>query len=206
MMRVITLSILIFVTANLIAQKSNSDLYVFVGEKIDIKEFQLEINNGLIPMDQGFKAKYKVIEKVYGNLKLDTIDFVAYDHYGIPPFSNFKTVLLYVIKVNGNFYHSKYLYSAVYKTKDNKWAGLYFPIDSNSVIQINNIAFLKKMDFEPVVIMDLSEYKLEYIKKYFPEPYFRIAGAKAEAVYGIPVEDIFNLNKSGILKARGYFK
>ena len=205
-MRVITLSILIFVTANLIAQKSSSDLYVFVGEKIDIKEFKPEVKDGLIPMDQGFKAKYKVIENVYGNLKLDTVDFVAYDHYGIPPFSNFKTVLLYVIKVNGKFYHSKYLYSAVYKTKDNKWAGLYFPIDSNSAIQINNIAFLKKIDFEPVVIMDLSEYKIEYIKKYFPEPYFKIADTKAEAVYGISVEDIFNLNKSGILRARGYFK
>jgi hypothetical protein len=205
-MRVITLTILILISLRLIAQESNSDLFVFVGEKIEIKNFQPEIDKDNIPLDQAFKAKYKVVENIYGNLNLDTVDFVVYDHNGIPPFTNYKTVLLYIVKENGIFYHSKYLYSAVYKTKDNKWAVLYFPVDSHSANQINNIAYLKIMEFEPAVTIELSEYTSEYIEKYFPKPYFKIVGTKAEAVYGMYAVDIFNLNKNGILKTRGYFK
>ncbi len=188
----------------LAAQESNSDFFAFIGEKIEMKQYSPQTTNADISLDLAFIAKYKVIENIYGNLNLDTVEFIAYDHYGIPEFSKFKTVLLYITKVQGKYYHSKYLYSAVYKTKDNKWAGLYFPIDKDSAYQINNIAYLKKMDFDPKVTIDLTEYSPAYIKQYFPEPYFKITGSKAEAIYGIYVGDIFNLNKNGILKARGH--
>ena len=76
-------------------------------------------------MDKGFKAKYAILEKVYGNFPYDTIEFVAYDHYGIPPFSKFKNVLLYVGADSGTYYHENYLYNDVYKTKSGRWAGSY---------------------------------------------------------------------------------
>ncbi len=62
-------------------------LLVFVGEKIKVDKFKPEMAKGQIPFDEAFKAKYRVIQQVYGNYKTDTIDFEAYDHMGVPPFS-----------------------------------------------------------------------------------------------------------------------
>lgn len=200
-MKIFTL-ILCLLPVFLAAQESNSGFFAFVGEKIDVKQYSPGTTNDNISLDLAFNAKYKIIENIYGNLNLDTIEFIAYDHDGIPKFSKYKTVLLYITKVQDKYFHSKYLYSAVYKTNDNKWAGLYFPIDKNSAYQINNIAYLKKMEFDPKVTIDLTEYSSAYIEQYFPEPYFKITGNKAEAIYGIYAEDIFNLNKNGILKTR----
>ena len=65
-------------------------LFVFVGEKISVDALPHEQHS----MDNGFKAKYLIIERVFGHFPQDTIEFVAYDHYGTPSFSNFKNVML----------------------------------------------------------------------------------------------------------------
>lgn len=77
-------------------------------------------------MDSGFKSKYKVVKNVFNNLKTDTIEFVAHDHYGRPRFENYKNVILYISlnKEKGNFYHQKYQFDPVEKTKNGIWRGL----------------------------------------------------------------------------------
>lgn len=87
------------------------NLYVFIGEKISVIEFDPNENNTLIEidsitgdtirrmsyvMDNGFKNKYKVVKNVFNDLKTDTIEFVAYDHYGRPGFENYNNVILYI--------------------------------------------------------------------------------------------------------------
>jgi hypothetical protein len=96
-------------------------LFVFVGEKLSVEPLPHERGS----MDNGFKAKYAILKKIYGNFPQDTIEFVAYDHYGTPPFSKFKNALLYVSADSGTYYHQKYMYNDVYKTKDGRWAGTY---------------------------------------------------------------------------------
>ncbi|WP_353777434.1 hypothetical protein [Winogradskyella sp. 3972H.M.0a.05] len=179
----------------------DKEIYVFVGEKIEVKEFQPKE----MLMDRAFKAKYRILEQVYGRLNLDVIAFEAYDHYGIPPFSNYKHVLLYVVKIDGKFYHSKYQYSALYKTKGGEWAGTYALYDYNHIYNEHTTIEPVKIDFEPAVEFDLSKYRKEMSKDLFPEPYFEINGDKATAVYGHYIEDLFQLKKNGVLKARGYF-
>ncbi len=89
-------------------QEAKNNLYVFVGEKISVEEFNPETKKGEIPFDQAFNAKYKVIQNLYGNYENDTIEFEVYDHYGFPPFAKYKTVLLFVSEHKGKLCHEKY--------------------------------------------------------------------------------------------------
>lgn len=116
------------------------NLYAFIGEKITVMEFNHNENNTQIKidsisgdtirtvsyvMDYGFKNKYKVVQNVFNDLKTDTIEFVAYDHYGRPGYENYKYVLLYLSlkKEKGYFYHQKYQFDPVLKTKNGTWKG-----------------------------------------------------------------------------------
>src|SRR5215213_5868106 len=60
-----------------------SRLFAFVGEKVLVEPLPHKKGS----MDNCFKAKYAIIEQVFGNFREDTIEFVVYDHYGTPPFS-----------------------------------------------------------------------------------------------------------------------
>jgi hypothetical protein len=130
----------IFLVANYALGQSRKDsLIVFVGEMIEVKyspEKMKEatpdtiIRNGkkvvvrpvTISMDSRYVAKYRMLQIVYGAYKEDTIEFVVYDHYGKPAFSNYKTVLLFVSYYNGKLYHEKYQFFDVYKTSNDRWA------------------------------------------------------------------------------------
>ncbi len=117
------------------------NLYAFIGEKISVTEFDPNENNTRIEidsisgdtirrvrfvMDNGFINKYKVVKNVFNDLKSDTIEFVAYDHYGRPGFENYKNVILYISlnKEKGNYYHQKYQFDPIEKTKNGTWKGL----------------------------------------------------------------------------------
>lgn len=156
-----------------------SRLFVFVGEKISVELLPHRAGS----MDDCFKAKYVILEKVYGNFSDDTIEFVAYDHYGTPAFSEFKTVLLYVSADSGTYYHQKYMYNDVYKTKDGRWAGPYAVDDYEH-------AYNKHTKIKPV--------KIE-----FPE---KTIGDTAIAIYGNYVEELFALKKTGVLTSRKLFE
>lgn len=116
------------------------NLFVFIGEKISVTEFDPNENNKTYEidsttgdtimhtsyvMDNGFKAKYKVIKAIFNDVKVDTIDFVAYDHYGHPGFEDFDTVLLYISKSEDGkyFFHQKYQYDPLIKTSKGVWKG-----------------------------------------------------------------------------------
>ena len=117
------------------------NLYAFIGEKISVTEFDPNENNIRIEvdsisgdtvrrisyiMDNGFKNKYRVIKNVFNELKTDTIQFVAYDHYGRPGFESYKNVILYISlnKEKEYYYHQKYQFDPVKKTKEGIWKGL----------------------------------------------------------------------------------
>ncbi len=117
------------------------NLYAFIGEKISVIKFNPNSNNTQTEFDpirgdtiravsyitdNGFKYKYKVVKNVFNNLKTDIVEFVAYDHYGQPKFENYKNVILYISlnKKKGHYYHQKYQFDPVEKTKNGIWKGL----------------------------------------------------------------------------------
>lgn len=126
---------------NFYGENKEVNLFAFVGKKISIikvdpnleekgeKIYDSLSGDTIIKksyiMDAGFRCKYVVIKNVFNNLKLDTIDFAAYDHYGNPGFAGYETVLLYVSKSSkGNYYyHQKYQFDYLEKTSDGKFYG-----------------------------------------------------------------------------------
>ncbi|MEO7984192.1 MAG: hypothetical protein ABI688_08935 [Bacteroidota bacterium] len=104
-----------------IKNERDNKLFVFVGEKIEITSIPYSIGD----FDKGAKARYKILQRVYGNYNQDTIEFEAYDHFGRFPFAEYNNTLLYVSEYEGKLYQEKYMYDPLFKTKDGRWAGPY---------------------------------------------------------------------------------
>ena len=137
-----------FLLSSKIHYKENTKFYAFVGEKILLKPFTPESQKGSIFRDHVFKAKYRVIENVYGSYPNETIEFEVYDHYGEPKFSAYNQVLLYVVEgENGKLYHEKYQFSPVYKTTNNRWAGPYAKKDYKHRYNLNTKIKPEKINF-----------------------------------------------------------
>ena len=160
-MKSVLLVCLVFLLAGYHAfgQSAKPDrFYVFAGEKIEVKEFQIEAKPGTIVMNQGFKAKYKILKSLYGGYSKDTIDFEAFDHYGFPAFATYKHVLLYVSEYNGRLYHEKYQFSPVYKVGNNRWAGPYAGIDYEHPLTKSTTIKPEKILFPVEAAVDLTKY------------------------------------------------
>lgn len=117
------------------------NLYAFIGEKISVNSFDPNENNTQIlidslsgdtirkvsySMDNGFNSKYKVLKNIFNDLKTDTIEFVAYDHYGRPGFEPYKNVILYLSfdAEKGQYFQQKYQYNPVKKSNKDVWKGI----------------------------------------------------------------------------------
>lgn len=116
------------------------NLFAFIGEKISVEEFDPNENNTQIVidsiagdtirkvtyvMDNGFKTKYRVLKNVFNELKTDTIEFVAFDHYGRPGFEKYGNVILYIsLNEEGQYYQQKYQFDPVKKSWNGTWKGL----------------------------------------------------------------------------------
>lgn len=190
-------------TPLIIDQNSNNKLFVFVGEKIEVEPYKPQTEKDEILMDSVFKAKYRIIQKVFGNYDKDIIEFEVYDHYGTPPFSKYKNVLLFVSEYKGKLYHEKYQYFDVYRTKDGSWASCGDPYKFDDYHRRNIQAV--KLEFDEPLIFNLKDYEKEFNKEVFKSPYFGINGDKAECLMGAFVTDLFTVKKEGVLKARGLF-
>jgi hypothetical protein len=182
----------------------NNKLFAFVGQKICVEP----LPSRKYSFDYGFKAKYLILEKVFGDFLTDTIEFVAYDHSGIPPFSKFENVLLYVSADSGTYYQQKYMYNDVYKTADGRWAGTYvwddYEHENNKRARIKPI----KIEFAEPVFYPLKMINDEgyTFSRKLPKPYFKTVGDTAFALYGNYVKDLFILKRNGYLTAREIFK
>ena len=197
--------------ACLFGQSDPDTLYVFVGQKFSIKKLPRPADppEQLIYSYENYKAKYKVVQSVYGNYLGKTIEFGVNDHYGIPAFSKSKYALLFIFKHNGKLHHVRYQYFDVYKTTNGRWASCGDPFyfderfkDSVRIpIPVVNLNFPKPVIFKINPSLDSTT-----IKDVFPKPYFKVEGLTAIGLMGSYVEDLFFLKKEGILKQLGYFK
>jgi len=217
------LSFLSLIFLKSIGQSKKDSLFVFVGEKIEVVKMPKIKNPVKIDtiikgndtsyieyitssFDSKYIAKYKILKQVYGNFKLDTIQFTVYDHYGIPAFSNFKHSLLYVTigEEDGQLYHVKYQFADVYKTKNGRWASGYRTFDYRDnfagSIKPEKIPFKRKISYE------LKESQKREVERWYPKPFYKIKKNKAIVFLGNYLEELFLLKKNGILKLWGYFE
>ncbi|RRB13572.1 hypothetical protein EHT87_15020 [Larkinella knui] len=205
-MRLLMKSLLLalFCLQSVFGQEQSDSLFVFVGQKIKVDKFEPKVVKGQIPFNEAFKAKYKVVQQVYGSYQKNTIDFEAYDHMGTPAFSKFDNVLLFVSNHNEKWFHEKYQYFDVYKTKEGKWASCGDPYKFDDYHRKSLKAV--KLEFAEPVSFDVSYLNVEHIKKWYPEPYFTIRNNRAYCLMGAYVDELFQVKKEGVLKARGIFK
>lgn len=186
------------------AGESNTKYFAFVGEKVSLEPVPPDVEN--LRRDREFLAKYRVLEPVYGVFNREVIEFTVFDHYGNPRFAEHRHVLLYVEYHDGKYYHSKYMYSPLYKTVKGRWAGPYDAYDYNH--ENNRKLAIKPeiIDFADQVTVDISEVPPEQVGQFYPAPYYRIEGLKAIAVYGNYLPELFRLKQHGVLRARGDFQ
>ncbi len=180
-------------------------LFAFAAKKISLEHKPPEPYCDQVIFNHHFIAKYKVIENVYGNIQEDTIIFSVFDHYGWPKFKSYENVLLYVSKHCDIFIHEKYQYQDIYKTKNGKWASPYFNDDYRYSEQGFSIS-PKKIEFEnPVIFEYTNNDSIEWLKKRYPEPYYKIDNGEVIALYGNYLDELFEMKKLTILKSRGFF-
>ena len=184
-----------YVPCNEVAAKT----YVFIGEKISVKRSQDIYYCNRISMDSQFDAKYRIVKNIQGNYKADTIQFTVYDHYGSPAFSDFKYVMLFVSEYCGKLIHQKYQFFDVYRTKNGRWASPGDPLryDRPDSTGIRG----EPISFGGLVFDKLTDGRKQYRK--FEAPYYKIHGNCAEPVRGAYIEELFDVKKNGVLKARG---
>ena len=161
-------------------QNAKRDLIVFVGKRLSVKKQATEA--GLYSMDEKFEARYRVLQLVFGRYESAEITFTVYDHYGIPPFAQYETALMFVTRHEGRLYHEKYQFFPVHPTVDGRWASCGDP--------------------------DLWEGRFHH-GKLKPVP-LKFAGQVTDETTGRPctegnyVEDLLRMKKNGVLKARGW--
>ncbi|WP_372977927.1 hypothetical protein [Mucilaginibacter sp.] len=177
-------------------------IHVFIAEKIAVKRVDLYYCNYVHIIDGRYESKYKIIKNMYGDYKGDTISFVAFDHYGTPPFSKYKYVMIFVNEGCGKFTHEKYQFFDVYPTADGRWAspGDPYRYDQKLVKKVPPV----KLSFKDSLSFDVSNEYPHIINKEYPEPYFKIENGRAFPLTGAYAEDLFEIKKNGVLKAIGY--
>lgn len=181
-------------------------LLIFVGEKIEVKEMEPDKSSDPLALPYAkFKARYKVLEVVCGEYNKKEITFIAYDHYGVPAFEQYEHVVLYVYNYKDTFYHERYLFDALYKTKDGEWASPPSWFNYNFEDSIVSKIKPRKIEYEKEVSFDVKGQSRKSLANSYPTPYYSIQNKRAIATYGNYLEEIVQLKKDGVLKARGYY-
>lgn len=177
-----------------------SNVYVFIGEKVQVNQEPEIYYCNYYTWDPKFKAEYKILKNVVANFPKDTIKFTVYDHYGTPHFSQYKNVLLFVSEYCGKLLHEKYQFFDLYQTVDGKWASPGDPYKYDNYHRKNLTA--KKMQFPDSVRFDISKLTQATIQELYPSPFYKIQGQYAIPVMGSYVEDLIAVKRNGVLKAR----
>jgi hypothetical protein len=112
----LTILTLLFSVTDIFGQASKDSLIVFVGEIIEVKyspEKRKAVDTIIegkdtfyvisTSMDSRYVAKYKILQLLQGAYKADTIEFVAFDHYGSRAFQNTRRCFYLSPKVIVNF-------------------------------------------------------------------------------------------------------
>jgi hypothetical protein len=185
-------------------QEKPSKFYVFIGKKIDVK-YEKGPNYCDVIFTHGFngefKSEYKIEKNVYGNYQKDTINFAAIDDYGIPDFSKYENVLLFVGEYCGQLYQEKHQYFDLYKVKNGKWASPGNPYKYEKNVK-EKIIQAQKIKFDDSLWFDITKLSPNQIESEYPSAYYKITNNKAIPIRGTYVDDLVKIKENGVLKSR----
>jgi hypothetical protein len=113
-------------------------------------------------------------------------------------------VLLYVSRHEGRLIHQKYQFDAVYETRDGGWAGCGDPYrnaipEQRGDVRPGAVAFADPPSF-PV-----AGFAEDEIAKRFPPHLFERRGDRVVCTGGATIEELFQVQREGVLGARGLF-
>ena len=181
------------------------NLIVFVGKRLDVHEVLSP--SGEIWFDRQFVARYEVLSVIFGSYGEKEITFTSFNHKApsgtIPLLILNDVLLLYVSKVDGRLIHEKYQYDEVYGTRDGRWASCATQYDAPNhrmEATVHPIDFLREVKF------DLQGLTSEEIQQHYPSSAFEIRDGMAVCKAGLYPEELFDIRRRGVLKARGIFQ
>lgn len=189
------------------AAGSAPEILAVVGRLISIKRLPnpCERKNGstepaCIMLDGLYEAKYEILSVLSGTTHGPEISFRIADHYGFPRFAHYRDALLFVtIGTDGNVLQ-KYQGYAMHRTTNDSWATCgdpyneFFGDPEQGVLPID---FADDLG----IVGDFSE---EGIRERFPEAkHLDLSGGHIRCRRGIPVPDLYEKVRSGVMAARG---
>jgi hypothetical protein len=182
-----------------------NQLFVFVGEKVAVEP--LPQAEGQVEF--GFKATYRNLQNVFGDLPLAVIEFGGTDEFYSPPrFAKHEHALIYVYLADGKYHHVKHVFSPLYRLKDGQWAGPYDWEGYTHKANVNTKIKPVDMEFPASANRVLTDAQVEHMK-YYPEiyqPFSKIDGNTLVPIMGNRVGELFELQKTGVLKDHGWFQ
>ena len=170
---------------------ARDELIVFVGRRRSVQESAREKP----AFNEKFTAQYDVLQMLYGSWPTPTIEFTVYDHYGIPAFSKYDAVVLYVARYGETLVHEKYLFDDVYPTRDGRWAGCGDPRGSDSHAPEWKPS---AVEFQPI---DVSRLAPTEIEERYPTDRFNVTEGFATCKKGTLAPDLVQF-KLDVLRAR----
>lgn len=188
------------------------NLYAFIGEKISVEEFDPNINNEItgkeideetgdsvrvikqhFVMDKAYRCKYKIVKNIFNNLPNDTIEFVAYDHYGKPAFSERDFAILYLSenKKDNHYFHQKYQYDGVFRDKDGNYYSYpkFRNTEDLNYAKENIKSFKANLKNEKFNLTNLNS---EVRKISYPEEFYAIKNNFAFPIKGLYLNELIH--------------
>ena len=147
--------------------REDGQIIAFVGRKVFVREDENWPPNDpdVIYLDSRYEAQYIILDRVSGEYAGDSIDFHAYDHYGMPRFSKPDNILIFVHDGPDSRVHSKYNYYEVHRTTDGDWAACgddYYshdPDDRANNAPLEPIPFLEPVTLNiPSIMHKITDY------------------------------------------------
>jgi hypothetical protein len=169
-------------------------------EELDPTEDDAKLDSICIQFDALFRATYRVLEILHGDIESQTVTFHIADHYGFPAFAYFKNALLFLEVHPDEIWLEKYQGYALHRTKDESWATCGNPYDE---WRGNPLRYLIEPKFQNP-LGSVGEFSKIGARRIFGDsPHIIIDGSEARCVAGVRLIDLYEMVRTGVLKARG---
>lgn len=176
--------------------ETEDEIFAFVGEWIEMTETPKTEDDDVTLVTE-YVSTYRVLETLEGALASDIVNLYAYDHYGKPPFSKYRYVLLFMREEDGKYNTLRNWSVPVYKTRSGLWAYCGSPYLNSE--DEKNADPLEEIDFHPQLEFTTVMYNEEYAKEEYPEPFYEHINGKAICRQGVYLDELYRVFKAEII-------
>ena len=188
-----------------LSSDSPQEFLAFVGQKVSVEEYEPKLDSGEVAFDHAFRATYQVLDVVFGVYPRAEISFRAFDHYGYPEFARYDTVMLYLTRYDNIWVHEKYQFDRVHFTADRRWAGCGDPYQHEPDVHRGKLA-ARPITFSPPVVESIGHLSTSAIDSQYPRAFYDRSGTTVTCKAGAYAEDLLQIKREGVFRARGVFQ